>query len=337
RDREKQPSVESHEKQQRQHERKVVISGEDVLHAQHRVSARELAHPTLVVRRAEQLHLRLRRGERVNTALPVEPVDFHDGSGKRFADAFDFQRAAQARLATMHDGFVRVARLGPVQRQFLCHRPLVGNPRPQELTLRALAELELGHRHFVGRQVRGPGGQERQQQQPEGAFHRETLATSILPAGKSPPGTLTVYLFSIASTAASRFSAIVASIQSCSTARPTLSKSAGTPGWSYFARFFSNQSRRVFSSKVGVPRPCSIMSRTLKITRARIAGSPLSSCMAMPSRWSTSLSSHFRRSESSSSAFGSRPCSCLKAWRAGRSTLASTVIVCGSSVRPSMM
>jgi glutamate/tyrosine decarboxylase-like PLP-dependent enzyme len=82
---------------------------------------------------------------------------------RRCAEADDFERAAQAGLATMHDGFVRLARVGPVHRQFACRGPLGRDPRPQELPLPALAQLELSHRNLVGAQVRRPEPHERQE------------------------------------------------------------------------------------------------------------------------------------------------------------------------------
>ena len=55
-----QPPVEADQEQQAEHEQQVIEAAQDVLDAEHRVGARDLAHAAPVVGRAVELHRRLR-------------------------------------------------------------------------------------------------------------------------------------------------------------------------------------------------------------------------------------------------------------------------------------
>src|SRR5262249_53432023 len=110
---------------------------------------------------------------------------------------------------------VAVAALGPHRLQLLARRAAAARgPLPDELAMGDLAHLHFGHGQLVRRRR---AGEKRYGQDKDPASH---FAASYF----------TVYFLARTATAALRCSAIVASVQSCSTTPRSVSKSAGLGG-----------------------------------------------------------------------------------------------------------
>jgi hypothetical protein len=189
-------------KQQAQHEREVIEAGEDVLHAEHHVCGGDLAHAALVFGRAVQLHRRLRRGERVDPRLAVEPEHLDHGGRIALAHALHRQRALQAVFAAAQGVDIGATALRPQRREVFAGAAVGGRPLPPEFATRRLAQLHLGDAHLVRRSGAS-------QQHQHGA---ERPAEPRRGAHFAAPSCFTVYFFASARTAAVRCSAIFASV-----------------------------------------------------------------------------------------------------------------------------
>ena len=136
-DRPDQPAREADQEQQADHEQQVVDAAQDVLDAEHRVGARDLAHAAPVVGGAVELHRRLRGGERVDAASARRASRSSRARRSSVLPTPSIgERALQAARAAMQR--VRPRRCSPRARRGIRSSPMralvvARRPLPQEL------------------------------------------------------------------------------------------------------------------------------------------------------------------------------------------------------------